>query len=73
MRYFCQVDVDNYTYPDSLYRYREEAELIHEEHWCPQTETWDQTTYLTRLLTGGDCTLAEISEELAKNLMISKF
>ena len=72
MRFFCQVDVDNHPYSNSLYRYREEAELIYEEHWCPTTNTWDQTSYLTRLLTGGDCTLAEVTQDFAKTLMISK-
>lgn len=72
MRFFCQVDVNNHPYSNSLYRYREEAEQIYEELWCPTTNTWDQTSYLTRLLTGGDCTLTEVAEDFAKILMISQ-
>ncbi len=72
MRFFCQVDVNNQPYSNSLYRYREEADLIHEEHWSSINKTWDRTNYLTKLLTGGDCTLTEVSERFAKNLMISK-
>jgi hypothetical protein len=68
MRYFCQADVENNPYPSSLYRYREEDELIYEEFWCTKSLAWIPTTELTRLLTGGDCSTMEITEEFAREL-----
>jgi hypothetical protein len=68
MRFFCQADVNNKPYSNSLFRYREEGAIIHEERWNSTNKKWEQTSYLTRLLTGGDCTLIEISAESAKNL-----
>ena len=72
MRFFCQVDINNQPYSNSLFRYREEADLIYEEYWNPATNTWNETSYLTRLLTGGDCTLIQVTEEFASNLTFSK-
>jgi len=68
MRYFSLVDMDNNSFPDALFRYREENELIFEEHWDAKTKTWESTNYLTRLLVGGDCTVSQITEESAKAL-----
>jgi hypothetical protein len=68
MRYFSQFDVSNRPLPDSLYRYRHEDDLIFEEHWSSISGSWESTSYLTRLLIGGDCTIMEISKELATDL-----
>jgi hypothetical protein len=71
MRYYCQADVNNAPYSDSLFRFREDGELIYEESWNRKQGNWEPTTWLTRLLAGGDCTLISISAsqaELLKNL-----
>jgi hypothetical protein len=68
MRYFAQFDVSNRPLPDSLFRYRDEDDLIFEEHWNSISRSWESTSYLTRLLIGGDCTIMEISKELASVL-----
>jgi hypothetical protein len=68
MRYFCQLDSNNVPYFGSVLRYREESGLIHEENWNGKLEMWESTTWLTRLLTRGDCTLVSISEGQAKKL-----
>ena len=71
MRYYCQADVNNGPYSDSLFRYREDGELMYEERWNSKQKNWDPTTWLTRLLVGGDCTLVNISvgqAELLQNL-----
>lgn len=72
MRFFCQVDANNKPYFDALFRYREEGALIYEEQWNSTNNNWESTSYLTRLLTGGDCTLTEVTEESAKNLAFPK-
>jgi len=68
MKYFCQADIDNRPYPDSLYRYRYEDGLVYEEHWNSATQSWITTTYLTKMLTGGDCSNMRISREFAETL-----
>lgn len=69
MRYFSIVDVENKPFPDALFRYREENELIYEEHWNAKARWWESTSYLTRLLVGGDCTVLQITEESAKDIL----
>lgn len=68
VRFFSQFDVYDQPYPDALFRYREEGDLMYEEHWNSFTKTWDHTSHLTRLLTGGDCTVMEISQDFANQL-----
>jgi hypothetical protein len=71
MRYYCQADINNRPYSGSLLRYREDSGLIYEESWNGEQQIWEPTTWLTRLLTGGDCTLVSISmskAELLQNL-----
>ena len=68
MRYFCQADVFNEPYTDSLFRYRNEADSHFEEQWDRRSGKWEPTTLLTKLLTGGDCTLIEITEQTADSM-----
>ena len=51
----------------ALYRKRPVDGLIYQEQWMPGTSSWEVTTYLTRLITGGDSTITEITLELAKS------
>ena len=73
MRYFCQADVFNEPYTDSLFRYRNEADLLYEEQWDKGSGKWEPTTQLTKLLTGGDCTLIEITEQTADSMRQANF
>lgn len=51
----------------AIYRKRAINEILFQEKWIQATSSWEVTTYLMRLLTGGDCTLEEISFEAAKS------
>ena len=64
-KYFGQTDMDDTIY--ALYRKRYTADLIYQERWMPGTRSWKPTIYLMRLITGGDCTITEITHELAKS------
>lgn len=68
MRYFSLVDVDNKPFPGALFRYREENDLIHEEQLNIESKKWESTTYLTRMIVGGDSTVLQITEESAREL-----
>jgi hypothetical protein len=59
--YFGQTDMGKTIF--ALYRKRPADGITYQEHWNPSTSSWDTTTSLMRLLTGGDCTLTEIREE----------
>ena len=61
--------MNNKPYSNSLFRYREEENLIYEEQWNSVDKNWEKTSHLTRLLTGGDCTLIQVTEEYAETLM----
>jgi hypothetical protein len=71
MRFFCQADVNNKPYENSLYRMREDADLIYEELWNASAQAWEPTTELTKLLVGGDCSTLEITKESAQSLIQS--
>ena len=63
--YFGQTDMGVKIF--ALYRKRRVDDLIYQEIWNTATSSWDITTSLMRLITGGDCTLTEITIELAKS------
>ena len=65
---YCQADINNHPYPGSIFRYRTEGELIYEENWSSTNRTWEATTYLTKLLVGGDCSTMAITKEFADTL-----
>jgi len=64
-KYFGQTDMGKTIF--AIYRKRHVDDLIYQEKWMPGTSSWEVTTYLMRLVTGGDCTLTEITFELAKS------
>jgi hypothetical protein len=64
-KYFGQIDMDDTIY--AIYRKRYTVDIIYQEQWNQSTSSWNFTTRLMRLVTGGDCTLAEITFELAKS------
>lgn len=63
--YFSQSDMGVKIF--ALYRKRPVDGIVYQEKWIPGSSSWEATTYLMRLTTGGDCTLAEITIELAKS------
>jgi hypothetical protein len=64
-KYFGQTDMGTKIF--ALYRKRHVDDLIYQEIWNTATSSWDITTSLMRLITGGDCTITEITLELAKS------
>jgi hypothetical protein len=71
VKYYCQADIENRPLKGSLYRKRVEDGLIYEEEWNSVSQDWVPTTYLTKLLIGGDCSLIEITKESADLLQNS--
>ena len=63
--YFGQTDMGERLF--AIYRKRPADGLTHHEQWMPGTSSWETTTTLMRLLTGGDCTITEITPELAES------
>ena len=64
-KYFGQTDMGARIF--AIYRKRLDDGIIYQEQWISTTNSWEITTYLMRLLTGGDCTITEITLELAKS------
>jgi hypothetical protein len=65
IKYFGQTDMGIKIF--ALYRKRHVDDLIYQEIWNTATSSWAITTSLMRLITGGDCTITEITLELAKS------
>ena len=63
--YFGQTDMGVRIF--ALYRKRPADGLLYQEQWMPGTNSWEVTTHLMRLITGGDSTITEITLELAKS------
>lgn len=63
------ADVENQPLPSWLFRKRVEGKLIYEEEWDFGNQEWIPTTYLTKLMIGGDCSLLEITEESANKIL----
>ena len=64
-KYFGQTDMGARIF--AIYRKRLADGIIYQEQWISTTNSWEINTYLMRLLTGGDCTITEITLELAKS------
>jgi hypothetical protein len=64
-KYFGQTDMGIKIF--ALYRKRPADGIVYHEQWMPGTNSWEVTTYLMRLISGGDCTVTEITNELAKS------
>ena len=63
--YFGQTDMGVKIF--ALYRKRLADGIVYQEQCMPSSSSWEVTTYLIRLISGGDCTLTEITIELAKS------
>jgi len=64
-KYFGQTDMGVRVF--AIYRMRPADGITYQEQWMPGTSSWETTTYLMRLITGGDCTITEITLERAQS------
>ena len=71
--YYGSIEIDGYFRPGILWRYRNEAGLHYEEHWSPRNKSWEPTLYLTKMVIGGECSLADMTVEQAKTLVPKAF
>ncbi len=65
VQYFGKIDIDNYFYPNALWRYRNEGDKHFQEFWSPRDKCWESTFYLTKMIIGGECSLADMTPEQA--------
>jgi len=64
IRYFGLTTIDGSIY--GIYRYVFENDGLIEEVFNQNKMQWDETSHLTKMFLGGECTLGEITEEDAK-------
>lgn len=57
----------------AIYRKRPADGIVYQEKWMPGTSSWETTTFLMRLLTGGDCTIEEITFKVAERAFPEAF
>ena len=57
----------------AIYRKRPADGIVYQEKWMPGTSSWETTTFLMRLLTGGDCTIEEITVKVAERAFPEAF
>ena len=70
--YWIQSDMDGKWF-GGLHRYFTEDGFILEQRWDLKEKVWISTTHLTRMLSGGECTLERIPIERAKQLVSLAF
>ncbi len=65
VQYFGKIDINNFFYPGTLWRYRNEEGKHFQEFWSPRNKCWESTFYLTKMIIGGECALADMTPEQA--------
>ena len=68
VQYYGSLDEDGYFRPGILWRYRNEAGLHFQEHWSPVSKNWELTSYLLRMIIGGECSLADMTDDQARRV-----
>lgn len=68
VQYYGTVDTDDFFRPGILWRYRNEAGLHFQEHWSPTSGSWELTSYLLRMIIGGECSLSDMTEDQARKV-----
>ena len=68
VQYYGSLDEDGYFRPGILWRYRNEAGLHFQEHWSPVSKNWELTNYLLRMIIGGECSLADMTDDQARRV-----
>ena len=73
VQYFGKIDIDNFFYPGILWRYKNKGDEHFQESWNPKTKRWESTFYLTKMIIGGECSLADMTPEQAMELIPEAF
>jgi hypothetical protein len=73
IRYIGQVDMDEYFYPDHLWRWRSEQGLLYEEVWNCKQKSWNPTKYLSRIVFRGEPGVCDLPIEQAMKLIPEAF
>ena len=73
VQYFGKIDIDNFFYPGILWRYRNEGDKHFQESWNPRDKCWESTFYLTKMIIGGECSLADMTSGQAMQLIPEAF
>ena len=73
VQYYGSIEIDGYFRPGILWRYRNEGGLHYQEHWSPRTKSWEPTLYLTKMVIGGECSLADMTPEQAMKVAPQAF
>ncbi len=73
VQYFGRIDMDNYFYPGTLWRYRNEGNKHFQEFWSSRNKCWESTFYLTKMIIGGECSLADMTPEQAMKVAPEAF
>jgi hypothetical protein len=69
IRYFAQTDAKGSIY--MLHRLRQEADHLYPEVWSERQGEWLYSDNVIKLWIGGDCTLEQISPQVAQNYLKS--
>lgn len=73
VQYYGSIEIDGYFRPGILWRYRNGEGLHYQEHWSPRTKSWEPTLHLTKMIIGGECSLADMTPEQAMDLIPEAF
>ncbi len=68
VQHYGSIDIDGCFRPGVLWRYRYEADLILQEQWSPRSGNWEPTSYLLKMIVGGECSLADMNEDQARKV-----
>ena len=73
VQYYGSIEIDGYFRPGILWRYRNEGGLHYQEHWSPRIKSWEPTLYLTKMVIGGESSLADMTPEQAMKVAPQAF
>lgn len=73
VQYFGKIDIDEHFSPGILWRYRNEGGMHFQESWNSRNNCWESTFYLTKMIIGGECSLADMTPEQATRVAPAAF
>jgi hypothetical protein len=73
VQYYGSIEIDGYFRPGILWRYRNEGGLHYQEAWITESKSWENTSYLIKMIIGGECSLADMTPEQAKRVAPEAF
>ena len=73
VQYYGSIEIDGYFRPGILWRYRNEGGLHYQEAWITESKSWKNTSYLIKMIIGGECSLADMTPEQAKKVAPEAF